>query len=442
MVVFIFSLIVVSFYSLFSVGTKYIIESKNRLSAASVANEIMEIIRSMDYAQIGTTTGYINGDIPSFQEKTVDGKTFFVFSSVVYVDDPYDGTEDGSPDDDRPADYKRVIIKVAWENNIETEKSVDFVSDFAPPGVEENIGGGTLVVKVLNKNSEGIDQASVNVKNSGLGIDESFTTDSNGGVSLPGITADGNDYEITISKSGYFSIATLPPYPTSTFYPVYVHASVTEGNKNIYSITTDQISDLLLKTEDPFGNPVGSVSYNLKGGIRKGDTAEDPSTPIFYYDQNLNSGTDGENQINDISYGGYTFSLSSVGESYEFLKMFPYDSSLNDKTKFILNPGVSLEERAIFVDKNLNSVLITVLDSGSSQPVKNASVRVFNLSLPEPYDVTLTTDDFGMAYFPNSLPELVAGSYDIEISASSYQNKTDLVVVDKYTKKEINIDPN
>jgi type II secretory pathway pseudopilin PulG len=448
-VLFIFSLITITFYSIFSTGSKMIIESKNKLKATSLANEKMEIIKSLDYSQIGIVdSGYISGDIPSFEEKTVSGKTFYVFSSVVYIDNPYDGIEGEDPDDSRPADSKRVTLKVAWENDVNTKKAISFVSDFAPPGVEGSTTGGTLVVKVIDKDSNGISGLNVNIKNSSLNINENLETNSNGGVSLPGIPTDNNDYQISISKSGYFSISTLPPYPAATFNPVYVHASVTEGEKNIYSIITDKVSDLVLKTEDPFGNSVSNIAYNLEGGIRKGDTLEvvvdketvTPSEPVYYFDENLNSGSEGKNEITDISYGNYDFTFSDTSSSYEFIKMFPASTSLNDNTKFSLEPGTTTEVKAIFADKNINSLLATISDNNTASVIKNASVRLFNLSLPEPYDATILTDDSGMAYFPSSLPELVAGTYSLEVQASGYQNKSATVVIDKYTKSNINLE--
>ncbi len=440
-VLFIFSLIATTFYSIFSSGTSLIIEAKNKLKATSLANEKMEIIRSLDYSQVGIVdSGYIDGDIPSFEEKNLSGKTFFIFSSVSYVDNPYDGSEGEDPDDDRPADFKRVAIKVAWENDINTKKAVFFASDFAPPGVEENISGGTLVIKVLNRDSEGIAGASVNVSNSALGINENFITNSNGGVSLPGIPADGKDYQISVSKTDYFSISTLPPYPDSTFNPVYEHASITDGEKNIYSIVTDRTSDLTLQTKDSFGNTVQGIAYNLTGGIIKSNSIDSPPVPNYYYSENLNSGSGGENKIEDLGYGNYVFSFSDPSSNYEFIKVLPFDAPLNDKAKFNIEPGTSVEEKAIFADKNINSLLVTVLDSTNFLPIKNASVRLHNLSLSEPYDVTLMTDDFGLAFFPVSLPELISETYSMEAKASGYQDKNESVVINKYTKSELKMD--
>ena len=121
--------------------------------------------------------------------------------------------------------------------------------------------------------------------------------------------------------------------------------------------------------------------------------------------------------------------------------MYPYDAALNDKAKFSVDPGADIEEKALFANKNTNSFLAAITDSSNSLPIKNASIRLYNLSLPTPYDATLNSDDFGLVYFPESLPELAAGTYDLEIQASGYQTKNDTVIVDKLTKSDISLDP-
>jgi Tfp pilus assembly protein PilV len=51
---FIFMLISVVFLQVYLVGTRTIFDSKNRLGAVALANQKMEIIRSIEYADIGT----------------------------------------------------------------------------------------------------------------------------------------------------------------------------------------------------------------------------------------------------------------------------------------------------------------------------------------------------------------------------------------------------
>jgi len=60
-VLFVFSLITLTFYSVFTLGGAYIIESKNRLRAVSLANEKMEIIRNLEYDDIGVVGGIPDG---------------------------------------------------------------------------------------------------------------------------------------------------------------------------------------------------------------------------------------------------------------------------------------------------------------------------------------------------------------------------------------------
>jgi len=84
---FIFSLITVTFYSLISVGTRYIVDAKNRLGAVSLADEKMEIVRNLAYANVGTVSGEVGGNIPQDEDVTENAHTYHVSTLVEYVDD-------------------------------------------------------------------------------------------------------------------------------------------------------------------------------------------------------------------------------------------------------------------------------------------------------------------------------------------------------------------
>ena len=114
---FIFSLITITFYQVISVGTRYIIFSKNRLGAIALANEKMEIVRNMKYEDVGIVGGAsCSGNIPQDEDVIRNEKSYHVYTLATYEDDPYDGTLGGSPNDIAYKDYKNVKIKVSWNN--------------------------------------------------------------------------------------------------------------------------------------------------------------------------------------------------------------------------------------------------------------------------------------------------------------------------------------
>lgn len=433
--VFLIVVVAVTFLSVFSSGTKGIIDSKKKLAAAEVAGEKLEVVRNLDYNDIGTTAGIVRGVLPEREVVSRNSGTYYVFTFVQYIDDPYDQTS--SSDTTGTNDYKRVRIKAAWEDDINSKNSVVLISNFSSGSIESNAGGGTLSINVLDNDMKGIGQATVHIVNSALGIDTRATTDDTGNVIFPSAPAGDKNYSIEVSKNDYYTVKTYPPYPTSSFSPIDVHASVLENQPTMVNLYTDKSSDLTVQTQDPFGEAVGSVSYNLEGGKKIGDTAAVPSVSVFAYDEDLNSGTSGENKMEDLSPGAYTFTFNAVS-GYEFLRLNPIDSHFTENNKFILSAGAVWTQKAIFISKTLNSLLVTVQNAADGKPIKGASVQVKN-SLAEPYDKTLTTDDYGQAYFPDELPELVAGAYTIDVSSDGFSSESDTANVSQLTKKTIQL---
>ena len=74
----------------------------------NIANERFEVARNLSYQNVGTINGIPSGVLS--QEETVmrDNKYFNVETIVRNVDDPFDGTFDGTPKDVSPADMKIV----------------------------------------------------------------------------------------------------------------------------------------------------------------------------------------------------------------------------------------------------------------------------------------------------------------------------------------------
>ena len=99
-VISIFSLIIMSFYRIFSAGTQLIVDSKKKLAATNLATERIEIIRSLDYSLIGTDGGVPDGDLVPDEYVEVGVYNFHVYTDIVYIDDADDGTEAGGTDDE------------------------------------------------------------------------------------------------------------------------------------------------------------------------------------------------------------------------------------------------------------------------------------------------------------------------------------------------------
>lgn len=419
---FIFSVIAMTFFQVYATGTRLIIESKNRLGATALANQKLEIVQSLDYDNIGTVSGIPAGDIPEYETVGVNTTQYEVHTFVQYIDDAFDGEVSGSPSDAIPNDYKRVKISVAWGNKGE-DQTVSLITDVSPDGVETSAGGGVLSINILDTAGIGVSGASVHIVNASAGVDVTTPTDATGNVTLPGTPAGMQNYTLSISKSGYYGVQTYPPYPTSPYNPVDEHASVALGLLNQKSLVMDRYADLTLRSIDPFGTGVPSIDFRMVGGKVLG-TDPDPMilTPTYEYNQDLNTGATGSLDIPDQSYGQYTLTESDA--RYELYKLSPENTTYNI---FDASAGQAATIDMILLDTTIGSLKVVVTNQADTTPIAGASVHLSNTLLS--YDVTLTTDQYGMAYFPAALPALAVGTYDLEVSATGFTTETSTVNV-------------
>ncbi|RMD60565.1 hypothetical protein D6833_09475, partial [Candidatus Parcubacteria bacterium] len=79
-----------------------------RRAAVSVLNNEIETIRNLPYESVGTVGGVPSGILAQEKQVTVGDVTFTVTTTVRNIDDPFDGTLGGTPNDTAPADYKLV----------------------------------------------------------------------------------------------------------------------------------------------------------------------------------------------------------------------------------------------------------------------------------------------------------------------------------------------
>lgn len=415
---FIFALITVTFYSVMTAGLRYITYSKNRLGAVAVANEKMEIARNLNYDDVGTQGGDCSGDIPQGEDVTENGITYHVSTYATYVDDPFDGTLGGSPNDIAWHDYKKLVITVYWDYEQPNQDSVKVSSNFVSPSMETvNPDDGILSINVLSDQDGGaaVQGASVHVVNPDVGINEVVTTDSAGNVMLLGAKEGVQDYQITVSKDGYETVSTMPPYPdTPDYNPTDVNATVIAGTLNIANIIENRLAKLKVSTVDYLGDPVSGVDIKVNGGREMGTDPNSPYTPTYNLDFSGQTDASGEKDFGEVSPGQYTFDMTSSG--YALIGsdiVSPYAVASGDDKNIILKVA----------DKNSTTgLLVTVQDSSDSSPISGASVELVNSTLG--YDETVTTDAKGLAFFPDSSDEFQPGDYDMTVTDGEHQDQT------------------
>lgn len=432
---FIFSLITLTFYSVFSLGTRYIQDAKNRLGAIALANEKMEIIRNLPYASVGTATGIPSGDILADEEVSENTKTFHVKTFIQFIDDPFDGV---SPTDTVPNDYKRVKITVSWAGAI-SSGNVSLVSRFVPQGMEVGSGDGTLAINAIDGQGDGVAQATVHIVNNNVSphVDITTQTDSTGNIMFPGAKQSVQGYTLTVSKNNYETVETVDP-DEMLYIPVDTNASVIQGLLNIKSIVINLLADIKIKSVDYLDAPIPSMTFELRGGRILGtNTLYIPAVTVYNLDIASSTGANGEKNLDDKSPGQYF--LSNIG-SIAGYSMVGSDGALSfdPSSGTYTVPVLADESKTVkikFADNTKNSLLIKVKKEDET-PISGAEVNVKNNS---GYEVTQTSGVEGFVFFPNTSDTFSPGNYDIETKASGFRDANDTVSADKLTTKEIKL---
>lgn len=437
-VLFIFILVVVSFYSIFSVGMRLIADAKNRLGATAIANEKMEIIRNLDYNDIGTVEGAITGDLIDDEDIIENTRQYHVHTLVLYDDDAFDGEY---PTDVIPGDYKKVVITVSWNAGDGRMETVEFSSRFVPNGLEvANSGDGILSINVFSDQpgGTGIPDSSVHVVNTSTGLNTTVETDSEGNVILIGdkIKDSIQQYEITLEKTGHETVNTLPPYPTTSYSPIDVHASVVTGSLNIINIVQNELVNLKVSTSDYLGSSLGDIDFDILGGRKMGYEVDEvsgevTSNVVYNFESSTKTGSDGEKDFGSVSPGEYTITLpSSITNIYEVIGAYPIDS-------FNLFSDNDLDFEIKLASKNATSLMMRIFSNETDNPpVSGAEVQLTN-SLG--YDITQTTGTDGVVFFPTTSDIFSSGDYTFKITANGFDEENSSVTVTESQLKVENV---
>ncbi len=332
-----------------------------RVDATAAANAQFEIIRNLPYAQVGTIGGIPAGVIPPVQTVISGGKTFISTTTVRNLDQPFDGTAGGAPDDLSPADNKLVEVELSCVS-CPNFRPLIFTTSIAPLNLESASTDGSLFVRVIDSGGLPVPSANVRVYNGSsvpvVNINDSTTL--TGMLQLVGAPPAVGSYEIAVSKTGYSSEQTYGA-PTTT-NPVKPHATVAIQAVTQLTFMIDRTATLDFSSVTPSCAVVPNVNFQLTGSKLIATTPN-----VFKYDMFSMTNGAGLKTLSGVEWDSYA--LIATSSAYDVAGIVPL-------TPIAIAPGATQNIQLVMVPKNPSSVVVTVKDVGTGLPVTGATVKL------------------------------------------------------------------
>lgn len=243
-------------FGAYQLGVKVIGQNKARIIANAIANQKIEFIRNLSYNDIGTAGGIPSGNIPQAEIIARNNIEYTVRTVIIYVDDPFDGL---APDDALPNDYKRAKVEVSWRGLFGGK--VVLITDVSPKGLETSVGGGNLLISVFDAFGSPVAQADVHLVNASVTppVDANYQTNDQGQILIAGAASSTQNYQITVSKTGYSVDRTYGTEEVAN--PETPHATVLEGKLTQTSFSIDKTGSFSIDTFSPWGTDSFSDSF-------------------------------------------------------------------------------------------------------------------------------------------------------------------------------------
>ncbi len=266
------SMLVVAVLGMYTYALGQVAETRAQTDALTLAEEKIEVIRNLPYDSVGTTSGIPSGSILANETVTRNATPFTVATSIVYIDDPFDGTVGGTPNDLLGNDYKKARVDVSWTGRYGA-RTVLAVATVSPKGIETNVGGGTLSITVFNASGAGVPQADVTIFNPSLtpAVNVTAQTDNAGKLIFPGAPAASQSYQITATKALYSTDRTCAINAAASNctdgnpVPTKPHATVLVGELTEISFAIDRLATLTVKTNRQATASDGTVNTDSAG---------------------------------------------------------------------------------------------------------------------------------------------------------------------------------
>ena len=331
-----------------------------RVNASALADEQFEIARNLPFSLVGTVGGIPPGVMQHVQLLTKGGMIFIATTTVRNIDQPFDGTAGGAPNDLSPADNKLVEIDINCISCVRF-RPLMLTTWVGPLNLEGSSTNGALFVKV-------IDAAGFAVQNAGVYIAASTTppvnisdvTDASGMLQVIDAPPANQAYRISVSKSGYSSEQTYGA-PTTT-NPVKPHATIAAQTVTQLTFAIDRTANLDFSTVLTSCAAVPNVNLHMSGAKLIGTGPN-----VLKFDKWTKTNTSGVLSLSDIEWD--TYAITATSSSYELAGVTPL-------LPVAIAPGATQNIQIVIAPKNPSSVLVTVKDTGTGLPVTGAIVTL------------------------------------------------------------------
>jgi len=360
----IFLTLIGAVYGTISVIFKQARINQENTTLSYLASQKLEITRNLPFSKIGTISGNPHGDLADFanpESVSLDTGSYELYYEVTYVDDTADGTILLGTDP-APNDYKQVKLYV--KNNA-TNKITSFVTNIVPLGLEEMGDGGALFVSVIDAVGQPVPNATINITNTGKGINLTRTSDANGKWVEVGLPNSVNDYHIVVTKNGYSSDQTYPS-TIGNPNPIKSDATVLIGQVTAISFDIDKLSSITYNTLNKTCQVLPNIGIGVIGTKKIGIGPD-----ILKFDNTYTSDSNGTIALNNIEWDSYIPGI--IGNTYMIYGSSPIQEiNLMPDTNQIFN--------FILGTKTANSLLVIVKDGLTGNSIEDATVTLTNLN--------------------------------------------------------------
>jgi len=340
---------------------KVVYSSRIQIIETAILNEQIEIIRNMDFLEVGIIGNEVQSGILTRTSTIIrDDVNFEIIRTIRYRDDPADGTAETG--DIYPFDYKLIFLEVKCSSCLQT-KPLTFSTYVADSFAESASSTGALFINVKDSNNNPVQGASVNVSSTEptINIKRDDTTDNDGILRIYILPACYKCYKITVTKPG---LTTDQTYSSDTF------GGSTPVNENV-TINDQQVSNVFLQIDTPTSMTLKTVNRecisvpDVNLTVNGGGIIANSSTVYYLNDIATTTNSSGENILDNLHWGEYNFAVNN----YNFVGSIP-----NQPLNILANS--SQVANVVVTTSTVSSLSVLVLDNNTHLPISDAQVTL------------------------------------------------------------------